>query len=152
MPLIAGDLIAGMLTLTDATDPNFVRFPVGTPEEINTIASENWAGIVSSFLSTLVAPPGIGAIMAGAEPLAAAAMKVALEAGTSGLPELIDAFGLAAVVGLPVFAIVPGTFSLTPLPPIADPTPPATSFELDVTTWAAAGMFTPPAGSPTPWS
>ncbi len=152
MPLIPGNLIDEVLKLTDKTDADFVGFPVGTEEEINTQASENWAAAASSFLATLTQPPGAGVAAAAAESAAAAAMKAALEAGSPGLEELIDAFGKAIELAGAAFATTQGTLSLTPLPPIDDPVPPATTFESDVTTWVAGGLFTPPGGSPTPWS
>lgn len=152
MPLIPGALVAEVLKLTDATDPGFLGFPVGTPEEINTQVSANWANAMSIFLGTLAAPPGAGTAVAVATSTAAAAMKAALEAGTPGLAELVDAFGKSIeIAGIPV-AAVQGTLTLTPLPPIADPTPPATTLEADITAWVALGLFTPPGGSPTPWS
>ena len=153
MPLIAGDLIASVLKITDQTNPEFLGFPVGPDEEaINTTVSENWANAVGDFLSTLVQPPGSGLAAQAAIPGAAAAMKAALEAGAPGLSELVTAFGAAIELAGAAFATKQGSFSLTPLPPTSDTVAPATSFEADVTRWVAAGTFTPPGGSPTPWS
>ena len=151
---VAGLIVPEVLKLTDETNPDFVGFPEGeTPEEINEVVSENWANAVAIGLGGLVTPPGAGAVAAGAVGPAAAAMKVALEAGTPGLVELVTAFGAAIELALAPLAPVQGTFLLTPLPPTDDPNPPALSFELDVVKWVALGLWTPPpVGPPLPWT
>lgn len=162
MPLIPNALVDEVLKITDQTNPEFLGFPVffvdddpelGPDDERNNQATaDNWANAVGSFLTTLTAPPGAGVAAQAAIPLAADAMKAALEGGSDGLTELVGAFGAAIELAGAAFATTQGEFSLSALPPTTDPVPPATSLEADVTTWVAAGTFTPPGGSPTPWS
>lgn len=147
MPLTPGALAEAVLSLTDPQSPGFRGFPGSTEE-----AALNWAEVVGGYLSGLTLPPGAGAFALGAVPLAAAAMASALASGSDGLEPLLEAFGASIAAGASAFAATPGVFSLSPLALSLDPLPPAQSFEEDVTSWVAAGRFTPPLGSPTPWS
>lgn len=162
MPLVPQVLIDEVLKITDETNEDFLGFPLffidddpdlGPDDERNLqTTADNWANAVGLYLSGLTAPPGAGGIASASVSIAATAMKEALEDGGEPLTPLVDAFGAAIDAALSALSSVAGAFSLTPVPPIDEALPPATSFAGDVTTWVSLGMFTPPGGSPTPWS
>jgi len=147
MPLVPGKLAAEVLRLTDESNPAFVGWPATTEE-----AAANWAAAVGAYLSDLTLPPGAGVASAASAPAAGLAMAGALASGADGLLELLTAFGAGIASATAAFSAIPGMFSLTPLPLSSSPEEPAQSFESDVTSWVGRGLWTPPLGSPTPWS
>lgn len=143
MVLIPGKLTDEVLKLTDESNPEFVGFPIGPDEEaILDAVSQNWARAVATFLGDLTSPPGAGAAALLAEAPAGLAMRVALEEGSPGLLELVGAFGAAIEAAASAVAAKQGVFALPPLPPIADPVPPAQAFEGAVTAWVGSGTYT----------